>query len=438
MLNRNANEKKKSFDFYYTELSAIAEYLEQQEKEGYRLVRFENGKLVFEKCEPRNIRYSVEIFNGSSYREFIESCTLEGWEHVTTYNGELYIFRTQKSDAIDIMTDKKEKFKIIAKKAIFQPGVWRFLFFTLYPLYRIILRRNIGSSIKLFETDVMNYMSLMFCILYCFMTLLRLFDCFLWQYKIRNEASDSPYFTLKNTIHKRNIYAGIICSAFVILNLILWWIAPNFYSSVLIIIFATFFLFAIYYGETITKLNFNEKKSVKKIVTTCIIIGIITGGAFLLKNCNERYIIENTKEMLSLEKAPISAEVLFDSAKSCEDTCSVEGTRFGQIYTYTSDAEIYEEKNLQSRYVSYNIFVSDYPKVRQKYIDEILENYDEYDYEKIVSPDTKWDYYYIVKLNDENVYKGFAVKDNIIIYLRYSIHCKQNFFDIAYEELFGE
>ena len=112
MFNRKTNKKKKLFDFYYTELSAMAEYLEQQEKEGYRLTRFENGNLVFEKCEPRNIRYSVEIFNGSSYREFIESCTLEGWEHVTTYNGELYIFRTQKSDAIDIMTDKKEKFKI--------------------------------------------------------------------------------------------------------------------------------------------------------------------------------------------------------------------------------------------------------------------------------------------------------------------------------------
>lgn len=438
MFNRKTNKKKKLFDFYYTELSAMAEYLEQQEKEGYRLTRFENGNLVFEKCEPRNIRYSVEIFNGSSYREFIESCTLEGWEHVTTYNGELYIFRTQKSDAIDIMTDKKEKFKIIAKKAIFQPGVWRFIFLALYPLSRILLRRNIGSSIKLFETDVINYTSLLFIILYCFMTLLRLFDCFLWQYKIRNEASDSPYFSLKNTIHKRNIYACIVCSAFIVINFILWWIAPNFYSSVLLIVFMTFLLFVIYYGETITNLTFNKKKSIKKILTTCIIIGLITGGAFLLKNCNEKYVIENTKEMLSLEKAPISAEVLFDNVKNCEDTCSVEGTRFGQIYTYTSDAEMYEEKYIREGYVSYNIFVSEYPKVRQKYIDKIIKIYDEFDCEKIVSPDTKWDYCYIIKWNNENVYEGFAVKDNTIIYLRYSIRCEQNFFDVAYKELFEE
>ena len=200
----------------------------------------------------------------------------------------------------------------------------------------------------------------------------------------------------------------------------------------------TLLLFAIYYGETITKLHFNKKKSIKKILTTCIIIGLITGGAFLLKNCNEKYVIENTKEMLSLEKAPISAEVLFDNAKNCEDTCSVEGTRFGQIYTYTSDAEMHEEKYIREGYVSYNIFVSEYSKVRQKYIDKILKTYDEYDFEKIVSPDTKWDYCYIIKWNNENVYEGFAVKDNTIIYLRYSIRCEQNFFDVAYKELFEE
>ena len=133
MFKRNTNERKRVFDFYYTELSAFAEYLEQQESKGYRLKKFENNRLIFEQCEPRNIRYSVEIFKGSSYREFIESCTLEGWEHVTTYNGEMYIFRTQKSDAIDIMTDEKEKFKITAKRAILQPGLWSALLSLLYP-----------------------------------------------------------------------------------------------------------------------------------------------------------------------------------------------------------------------------------------------------------------------------------------------------------------
>ena len=32
MFNRDTNEIKKSFDFYYTELLAMAEYLEQKEK----------------------------------------------------------------------------------------------------------------------------------------------------------------------------------------------------------------------------------------------------------------------------------------------------------------------------------------------------------------------------------------------------------------------
>lgn len=438
MFNKNTNEKKKAFDFYYTELSAIAEYLEQQESKGYRLKRFEKNMLIFEKCEPRNIRYSVEIFKGSSYREFIESCTLEGWEHVTTYNGELYIFRTQKSDAIDIMTDEKEKFKVTAKKAIFQPGIWSFFFYAFIPLYQLIFRLNVGIRIRLFETDVINYMSLMFIVIYVFITLLRLFDCFLWQYTVRKKGSDSPFFNLKNTIKKRRTYAIINVIFFMILQFILWWIAPQFYSSTLAILFSLILLFCRYYDASLSKLTFDKNEKTKKTILTCVVIVLCIGGAFLLKNCNEKYVIENSKTMLSLEKAPISIADLGGNVKNCEDRCSVEGTRFGQLYTFTCDSEPYDEDDDMDNDISYYILISDYPSIRQKYINKILEECEKYNCEKIIPPETQWDYCYLIKWNDENRYDGFAVKDNLIIYLRFSVDCKQNFFDVAYEKLFME
>lgn len=438
MFNKNTNEKKKAFDFYYTELSAMAEYLEEQESKGYRLKRFENNRLIFEKCEPRNIRYSVEIFNGSSYREFIESCSLEGWEHVTTYNGELYIFRTQKSDAIDIMTDEKEKFKVTAKKTIFQPGVWYFFFYAFIPLYQLIFRLNRGITINVFETDVFNYISLMLIVLYIFLTLLRLFDCCLWQYTVRKKGSDSPFFNLKNTIKKRRIYAIINIIFFIIPHFILWWVAPQFYSSIFVILCSLVLLFCRYYDANLTRLTFDKNERMKKTILTCVVIALCIGGAFLLKNCNEKYVIENSKTMLSLEEAPISVEDLNGKVKNCEDRCDVDGTRFGQLYTFTCDAERYDEDDDINNFISYNIFISDYPSVRQKYINKILEECDEYDCEKIIPPETKWDYCYLINWNDENRYDGFAVKDNLIIYLRFSVDCKQDFFDVAYKELFGE
>lgn len=436
MFKRNTNEKKKFFDFYYTELSALAEYLEQQESKGYRLKKFENNRLIFEKCEPRKIRYSVEIFKGSSCKEFIESCTLEGWEHVTTYNGELYIFRTQKPDAIDIMTDEKEKFKITAKRAIFQPGIWSFFFYAFIPLYQLIFRLNRGITINVFETDVFNYIALMLIVIYVFITLLRLFDCFFWQYTVRKKGSDSPFFNLKNTIKKRRTYAIINVIFFMILQFILWWIAPQFYSSIFVILFSLALLFCRYYGANLTKLTFDKNEKTKKTILICVVIALCIGGAFLLKNCNEKYVIENSKTTLSLDKAPISVEDLNGKVKSCEDTCSVEGTRFGQLYKFTCRAELHEEDNDMDEIISYYILTSDHPSIRQKYINKILKECEKYNCEKITPPDTKWDYCYLIKWNDENRYDGFAVKDNLIIYLRFSVDCKQNFFDVAYEKLF--
>ncbi len=436
MFKRNTNEKKKFFDFYYTELSALAEYLEQQESKGYRLKKFENNRLIFEKCEPRKIRYSVEIFKGSSYKEFIESCTIEGWEHVTTYNGELYIFRTQKSDAIDIMTDEKEKFKITAKRAILQPGLWSALFSLLYPLFHLIMRINRGITINVFETDVFNFVFLMFVALHIFILLRRFFDYFLWQYTIRKKGPDSSFLNLKNTVRKRKLYAVISSIFLMTLYLILWWIAPNCFDSAFEITLVLVLLYCIYDGATISKLSFDKNERMKKTILTCVVIALCTGGAFILKNCNEKYVIENSKTMLSLEEAPISVADLGGKVKSCEDRCDVEGTRFGQLYTFTCDAEPYNENDGMSDFISYNIFISNYPSVRQKYINKILKECEKYNCEKNTPPDTKWDYCYLIKWNDENRYDGFAVKDNLIIYLRFSVDCKNNFFDVAYENLF--
>ena len=47
-----------------------------------------------------------------------------------------------------------------------------------------------------------------------------------------------------------------------------------------------------YCGTTIGSLNLNENERAKRIILTCIVIALCIGGAFLLKNCNENYVVE--------------------------------------------------------------------------------------------------------------------------------------------------
>ncbi len=439
MFKKNPNEKTKVFDFYYTELFALAEYLEQQEASGYRLKSIRNEKLVFEKSQPRKIRYSAEIFKGTSAKEFVEACEVEGWEHVATYNNELYIFRTQRSDAINIMTDEKENFSIIAKRALLQPGLWGLICSAIYPLYHLILRLN-GAVIRIFETDVLNYVLLMLTALYVFIALLRFFDFFLWQYKYRKDGAESPFFSLKSTTRKRKIYAVATSVFIIILCAILWWIYPPCFVWLWGIIIALLLLTLCYHRAILTKLTFDKSVRFRRIAVTCVILALLTAGAFILRGFNQKYVAENTKILFSSDEAPVSIEDLNGNVKDCADSCEVQGTRFGHLYQFICDAEFYEDDYDKSGYVAYNILVSDYPHVRQKYINKILKDYKEYDYDyvKISNPDTKWDYCYIVNWNDENQCDGFAVKDNMIIYLRLSVSCEKDFFDVAYEKLFNE
>lgn len=438
MLKRNTNEKKKYFDFYYTELPALTEYLEKQESDGYHLKKLENNALIFEKSEPTKIRYCAEIFKGSSYKEFIESCTLEGWEHVATYNSELYIFRTQKSDVIDIMTDEKEKIKTVAKRVMLQPGIWTFFFLALYRIFHLILDMNDGIGTNLFEANVYNFETLMLIGLYLFITLIKFFDYFLWQYKIRNQGINSSFFNLKNTIVKRRIYAILSTLLLVTIYLVSSWIDPGSFDSFFDITINLILIYAIYLHLIIYIPNFDKKERLKNFLVTCIVISCFVGGALALKEYNEKSLVESSKTMLDLENIPISLTDLGIQAENCEDEGRVKGTRFAQLYHFNSRVEYYENDEYIYDSVYYDVLVSDYPDVRQKYINKILEEYDELDYEYVeVTPaDTKWDCYYEIK--NDYLTEGVAVKDNTVIHLRFAEENEKNFFDVAYEKLFTE
>ena len=74
-MKKNKNEFTEFFGFDYTELFAVAEYLQLQEERGFRLKEFRSHFWVFEKSEPKKIRYTAVLFRAKgtmSRKEFVE------------------------------------------------------------------------------------------------------------------------------------------------------------------------------------------------------------------------------------------------------------------------------------------------------------------------------------------------------------------------------
>lgn len=443
MCKKNLNEKRKAFDFYYTELSAFAEYLEKQEMEGYSLKGFDRNVMVFEKCQPRKIRYSAEIFLGSSPDEFIESCTLEGWELVARYNDEMYIFRTQKTDIIDIMTDQKEKNKICAKRILHQPGIWIGLVYLFSSLIRLFARINAGLGIQLFETDALNYSSLFVVAFLLFSIIIRVLDYFLWRIVISKSADSekSRFFSLKNTINKRRVFNGAV-SLFVMAScVILMWISPEVFINKFSAIFALFLIFlSVGFFYSFGEVGFNKKDRLKRNILNCIIIVVVVCGTFAVTEYAENRYAETSGNMFSTEGIPVSLDDFGVKSENVDNKVTVEGTRFGQLYGFTSRVDLQPGEEGSDGLLIYQILVSDYNYVTQKFIDKIFKEHNYIDCELIqVTPtEAEWDYCYKGKFANGNMYDIFAVKDNVVVYVISSEQYENEFFDVAYKKLFME
>lgn len=110
--------------FEYSEIDDFAAFLTKMSKNGWRFKEWKWG-LVFEKSEPEEVEYFVEIFiKGSGYdlrpdedtEEFAEYCKEAGWEFVD-YCKKFLIFKKISEDAEDIVT-AKEHFENAGKEEL--------------------------------------------------------------------------------------------------------------------------------------------------------------------------------------------------------------------------------------------------------------------------------------------------------------------------------
>lgn len=107
--------RKREFPkFRYRECDAFAEYLQERSMKGWHFKEWKFG-LVFEKGEPEDIVYDVEVLpKGSEMslrpemetEEYAEYCKAAGWKMIDAQR-RFCIFRKEKLDAVPIVTEEE-------------------------------------------------------------------------------------------------------------------------------------------------------------------------------------------------------------------------------------------------------------------------------------------------------------------------------------------
>lgn len=91
------------------EIDAVEGWLDDMAQRGYRLESRSGGRFFFQETEPKNVRHRVDVRRNSwdntnerkaDYEEF-------GWEYVCALDSRLDIYRTTRSDAVELNTDEE-------------------------------------------------------------------------------------------------------------------------------------------------------------------------------------------------------------------------------------------------------------------------------------------------------------------------------------------
>ena len=105
--------------FHYTECGAFEEYLRRMSMKGLHFLGWKAG-MIFEKGEPEEVVYSVEVFDRGKEtdlrpepdaEEFADYCEAAGWEFIDG-NRRFCVFRRRSEDAVPIMTEE-ERFSAV-------------------------------------------------------------------------------------------------------------------------------------------------------------------------------------------------------------------------------------------------------------------------------------------------------------------------------------
>jgi len=421
-------------DFNYIELTALCEHLENKERAGLRLKKIDFKDFVFEPGNKRSTRYSAALYGNSLLKkDFIASCEAEGWEYVASYLDELHIFRTQDPYATEIMTDEKENFPAVTKRFLLRPSFLGFSIVFVNTIIRIplfILRRSVPLAVDV--AGILWYFLLVGALVPIF---IKTSDFITWYIKAKKCVRNGESIPFVNLAERKKIrFANSIaysvdalsCSAVYIY--LFWGYTKEKWLFVTVGICLSVLISAAVYS----------KAKANALLLSVLSFAIVCAGTFGLYLSFDKAYKENSESFINNDGIPVSLSDFGFDEKYCEDETSIfQATRFGQYYSFSSN-------NVDGDgFLWYDVFVSDSTAIRNQYINMIIEEYEKYSSELTTyqTNNSDWDSQYRECYEGKIREEGYAIKGNTVVRLEYCSADDVNgadFFDIAYEKLFGE
>ena len=390
--------------------------------------------MFFEKATQREVKYSAVIFTGFSMREeFVEACEEQGWEFVSSYCDELYIFRTQMPEVQKIINDEKEYFKTVAKKAFLQTGFLKISLWTLFLLLTTVVFRSPYDGIIV--TNIEDCAILMFIIFGLLQTAARVIHFIKWYMKNKRQLDEtskiifdsgenaeklSQKWDIANVIQLVIILAAIVALGAGFCDITVYcWVCTVF------IVISLFDVLKNLIGKENKKKIYMVFSVVSAVVIACVFGVTQWAGAEYNKNLVSTF---------NYNGVPISASDFIQTKSDCNDkTLVAKATVLGGHYIFSSDSKA---KNETCGF-DYEILVSNYNWVTEDYIELLHKRYKKYGSELEKAENTYgWDELYYEVIDEKEMRLGYAVKSNTVIMLDYvDMPEKANFFETAYEKL---
>ena len=404
--------------FNYSEIDALSEYLEKCESEGLRFRHMTNMFLYFERCEPKKVRYSAEVFrpiknawfgktemNG----EFVDLCRQAGWQLVDFDGASLYVFRSEDLNAVPIMTDEKEKLSLVTKeftnKSIFPFGLALVLW-----IINLISKTVIFSLFEPFDILTLLSVSLVLTVLF-----VRLVSSLSWYRKARKSIKNSQmieYGDIKSKIRKDRTTALVLTIFVILLFLSFAYLLVGssgkiirmllYTVSVTLMICEIIILTADKASLTVGRLK--AAMVIPPVAASLVLILLLPFCGFFAQTerpSKQAVHYDSSGQMLIDERTiPVTLSDFGIGGAEIENTTIVRGTRFARVGEYSSVQDVdgfgADEKDAVGEMLDYAVCISPYQQLRDSFLNEHIK-YMLLTDESVALGSEKWDRVYYRK-----------------------------------------
>ena len=259
MKSEKNNYLKKVFFHSVYDLKGMETFLEEMAVQGYMFVKQIGFVFYFKKCEPKKLRFCVDVFGKASIfdtrpetatQEYIAYCEECGWQHLFT-KGKLQFFCTDNMEATSIQTDDQLRMKLIHVQTMANYGITWILLTAAIVLQLV----KTFMSYNLAEILIQNTAVILLLILWPLIILPQVmrYIYFYIKNKRRIEKGEEMFFynrkqisvfhrtelsivaiilaVLTATMYSGDFKFGILMIILMVLSVVIFWGMDNFYAK---------------------------------------------------------------------------------------------------------------------------------------------------------------------------------------------------------------